>query len=64
LRNVFNEILHILTYKKIQVKDEEQQEKIEKQIKGILNALKEIKKIKTKNNVFQAVIISLSKRLD
>ena len=64
LRNVFNTILSILTKEKIKTADEDQQEKIEKQMKGILNALKEIKKIKTKNNVFQAVIITLSKRLD
>ena len=64
LRNVFNTILSILTKEKIKRTEEEQQEKIEKQIKGIQNGLKEIKKNKTKNNVFQAVIITLSKRLD
>ena len=60
LRNVFNQVLSILTKEKNKTADEDQQEKIEKQMKGILNALKEIKKIKTKNNVFQAVIITLS----
>ena len=64
LRNVFNTSLSILTNKKLKVKEEDQQEKIEKQIKGILNGLKEIKKIKTKNNVFLSVQILLSKRMD
>jgi hypothetical protein len=44
LRNVFNTILSILTKEKVNRTEEEQQEKIEKQIKGILNGLKKIKK--------------------
>jgi len=64
LRNVFNSSLSILTKEKLKVKEDDQQEKIEKQIKGILNGLKEIKKIKTKNNVFLSVRILLSKRMD
>lgn len=63
IRDILNTSLSIITKGKINA-NEEQQEKIEKQMKGILNGLKEIKKIKTKNNVFLSVKILLSKRLD
>ena len=64
VKNIFNTTLNLLSQQKILMKEEEEQEKIEKQIKGILNGLKEIKKIKTKNNMFLSVKILLSKRLD
>lgn len=63
IRDILNTSLSIITKRKINA-NEEQQEKIEKQMKGILNGLKEIKKIKTKNNVFLSVKILLSRRLD